>query len=89
VPFINPRAIGAVSGIVGAGGNLGAVAAGLLLNVPGLDWRLGLFLLGVSVSVISFLSFAVTFGEEREGHLPAMRTERPLSLGAGLPQFEG
>ena len=32
VPFVNKKAIGAVSGIVGAGGNAGAVAAGFLLN---------------------------------------------------------
>ena len=32
VPFINKKCIGSVSGIVGAGGNAGAVAAGLLLK---------------------------------------------------------
>ena len=32
VPFINKKAIGSISGIVGAGGNAGAVLAGLLLK---------------------------------------------------------
>jgi NNP family nitrate/nitrite transporter-like MFS transporter len=32
VPFINREALGEVAGIVGAGGNVGAVAAGFLLK---------------------------------------------------------
>ena len=32
VPFINKRALGSVAGIVGAGGNAGAVAAGFLFR---------------------------------------------------------
>ena len=32
VPFINKKCVGSVSGIVGAGGNAGAVLAGLLLK---------------------------------------------------------
>jgi NNP family nitrate/nitrite transporter-like MFS transporter len=34
VPFVNKRALGAVAGIVGAGGNLGAVLAGFLFKTP-------------------------------------------------------
>jgi NNP family nitrate/nitrite transporter-like MFS transporter len=36
VPFINKKALGAVAGIVGAGGNAGAVAAGFLFKNPAL-----------------------------------------------------
>src|SRR5204862_2103269 len=32
VPFINPKAIGSVAGIVGAGGNIGAMAIGFLFK---------------------------------------------------------
>ena len=32
VPFVNKRALGAVAGIVGAGGNVGAVLAGFLFR---------------------------------------------------------
>ena len=37
VPFVNKRALGSIAGIVGAGGNMGAVAAGFLLRVEDLD----------------------------------------------------
>jgi len=38
VPFINKKALGAVAGIVGAGGNAGAVAAGFLFKTEALAW---------------------------------------------------
>src|SRR5262249_56495252 len=38
VPFVNKRALGAVAGIVGAGGNVGAVAAGFLFQNPRTTW---------------------------------------------------
>jgi NNP family nitrate/nitrite transporter-like MFS transporter len=60
VPFINRRALGSVSGIVGAGGNAGAVAAGFLFKVEGLDWRTALLILGAAVSASAFVAFAVT-----------------------------
>ena len=45
VPFIDRKALGGVAGIIGAGGNIGAVAAGFLLkftgNLPSALWALG------------------------------------------------
>ena len=35
VPFIDSRALGGVAGIIGAGGNVGAVAAGFLMKGTG------------------------------------------------------
>lgn len=61
VPFVNKKAIGAVSGIVGAGGNAGAVAAGFLLKAEGVSYPQALFILGGVVAGISFLSFLVQF----------------------------
>lgn len=61
VPFINPRAMGAVAGIVGAGGNAGAVFAGFLLKTNGISWQTGFFILGALVTVCSFLTFAISF----------------------------
>lgn len=65
VPFINKRALGSVAGIVGAGGNAGAVAAGFLFKGMIL-WPTAFFILGSLVVVISFLSFAVTFDAQGE-----------------------
>lgn len=66
VPFINRRALGSVSGIVGAGGNAAAVAAGFLFKIQGLDWHTALFVLGSAVTVVSFLALAITFCPETE-----------------------
>jgi NNP family nitrate/nitrite transporter-like MFS transporter len=65
VPFINKKALGSVSGIVGAGGNFGAVMAGFLFK-GSFSWPEALFLLGVVVMFISFLAFAVRFSTVTE-----------------------
>ena len=66
VPFVNRRSLGAVSGIVGAGGNAGAVAAGFLFKAQSIDWHTAFFVLATAVTTISFLSFAVNFSRETE-----------------------
>jgi NNP family nitrate/nitrite transporter-like MFS transporter len=78
VPFINKRALGSVAGIVGAGGNAGAVAAGFLFKMESLPWPQALFILGAVVTGVSFLSFAVTFKEavEPDVHLTPERVPR-------------
>ena len=66
VPFVNPRALGAVAGIVGAGGNAGAVAAGFLFRSEALTYQQGLFYLGVTVTVISLATWAIRFSPAAE-----------------------
>ncbi|HEY3405291.1 MAG TPA: NarK family nitrate/nitrite MFS transporter [Ohtaekwangia sp.] len=56
VPFINKKAIGAVSGIVGAGGNVGAVLAGFLFASNDISYRESLFIIGIAVIAVSALS---------------------------------
>ena len=65
VPFINKKSLGTVAGIVGAGGNAGAVAAGFLFK-GSLDWPTALLILGGLVTACSFLAFAVQFTAEAE-----------------------
>ena len=61
VPFINKKALGAVAGIVGAGGNAGAVAAGFLFRVENITIQQCLLFLGVMVVVASFATVLVRF----------------------------
>ncbi len=77
VPFVNRRALGSVAGIVGAGGNAGAVAAGFLFKAEGLSWPTAFLLIGATVTAISFLGFAVRFNEEAEAEF-----DRQLDAGA-------
>ncbi len=56
VPFINKRALGSVAGIVGAGGNMGAVCAGFLFRSEALTWPEALLILGAIVVGTSFLT---------------------------------
>lgn len=66
VPFINKKAIGSVSGIVGAGGNAGAVAAGFLIRAENVTYADALLILGVIVLVCAFAALLVTFTPEEE-----------------------
>lgn len=66
VPFINKRALGAVAGIVGAGGNAGAVAASFLFKAESIPWPTGLLILGAAVTCCSFCAFAVRFSPQAE-----------------------
>jgi NNP family nitrate/nitrite transporter-like MFS transporter len=61
VPFVNRKALGAVAGIVGAGGNAGAVAAGFLFRTEALTYQQGLFYLGLAVVVCSLFALTVRF----------------------------
>jgi MFS transporter, NNP family, nitrate/nitrite transporter len=65
VPFINKKSLGSVSGIVGAGGNAGAVAAGFLFK-GALAWPTGLLILGAIVTFTSLLALGVRFSEADE-----------------------
>jgi len=65
VPFINKKALGAVAGVVGAGGNAGAVAAGFLFK-GAMEWNDVFFTIGVVVTIASFLTFFLRFSDEQE-----------------------
>jgi NNP family nitrate/nitrite transporter-like MFS transporter len=72
-PFINPRAYGGVAGIIGAGGNVGAVAAGFLMKGAG-SVQQGLFLLGTLVTASSLCAIAVRFsGKHKAAERAAYR----------------
>jgi NNP family nitrate/nitrite transporter-like MFS transporter len=60
VPFVNRKALGGVAGIVGAGGNVGAVLAGFLMKGTG-DVRQTLLILGGAVLVSAVCAIGVRF----------------------------
>jgi MFS transporter, NNP family, nitrate/nitrite transporter len=65
VPLIRPRAMGSVSGIVGAGGNLGAVLAAMLFKSESLSGAYAFLILGSIVVATSFCALALRFREAR------------------------
>jgi NNP family nitrate/nitrite transporter-like MFS transporter len=66
IPFVNKTAIGSVAGIVGAGGNAGAVAAGFLLKTKGLAYADAILYLGIFVALAAPLALLVRFSQADE-----------------------
>ena len=66
VPFVNRTALGSVAGIVGAGGNAGAVLSGLLFKSDALSWPAAFFLLGAVVTLGSFASLLIAERADEE-----------------------
>lgn len=66
VPFVNKKAMGTVSGIVGAGGNAGAVMAGFLFKMESISYPQALGILGIAVTIVSLSSFLVRFSTTDE-----------------------
>jgi len=77
VPFINKKALGSVAGIVGAGGNMGAVAAGFLFRSEALSYQDAFLILGGLVLLFSFFTFFVRFSTADEA---TARTEHTKAL---------
>jgi NNP family nitrate/nitrite transporter-like MFS transporter len=57
VPFINPKAVGSIAGIVGAGGNVGAMLIGFLFK--SMPYSSAFLYLGASVFVVGLIVMAV------------------------------
>ena len=71
VPFIRPRAVGSASGIVGAGGNVGAVLAAVLFKSESISGAHAFFLLGTVVGASAFCVLLLRFRD----------AERPITAG--------
>ena len=71
MPFVDRRALGGVAGIIGAGGNAGAVLAGLLnRQVP--DQGTCLLILGGAIMVTSICAIVVRFSPEHKSQEEAL-----------------
>ena len=66
VPFVNKKAIGSVSGIVGAGGNLGAMLAGFLFKAKSLTYADAFLYIGIVVAIIGLLVTLIPFNVSKE-----------------------
>jgi NNP family nitrate/nitrite transporter-like MFS transporter len=82
VPFIDRKALGGVAGIIGAGGNVGAVAAGFLMKGVG-SVQQTLSLLGVLVTVSAVCALAVRFSAEHKEREAALR-DQALGIGRSV-----
>ncbi|MEN7531012.1 MFS transporter [Cupriavidus sp. DL-D2] len=71
VPFIDRKALGGVAGIIGAGGNVGAVAAGFLMKGLG-DLQQTLTYLGVAATLAALCAIAVRFSAEHKAQEQAL-----------------
>jgi len=65
-PFVRRDAVGAVTGIVGAGGNAGAVAAGFLFRSDDFGMQTAFLVIGVAVVAASVLVLLVRFATTDE-----------------------
>ena len=82
VPFVNRKALGSVAGIVGAGGNAGAVAFGFLFRAESISYQEGLLFVGVTVLLASALVFLVRFSPETEAEEKRTMEEALAARGA-------
>jgi len=80
IPFINKRAIGAVAGIVGAGGNVGGMLFGFLFRQKSISYSDGLFYLGcfvvLAASIAIFVRFSTQVEQEAKDAFHAAQTKK-------------
>jgi NNP family nitrate/nitrite transporter-like MFS transporter len=77
VPFINPKAVGSVAGIVGAGGNVGAMLIGFLFK--SMNYNDAFFYLGMSVlatGIVILIYRLVSKPEEKNAAGPILQTAK-------------
>jgi NNP family nitrate/nitrite transporter-like MFS transporter len=79
VPLVRPRAIGSVSGIVGAGGNTGAVFASMLFKSESISGAHAFLYLGIAVAIASLSALLLRF-RENEAAAPVLVGSMPSAL---------
>ena len=89
VPFVNKKALGAVAGIVGAGGNAGAVAAGFLFRAEGIEAQDAFLYIGVIVLAIAPVALFVRFSARAEATERGRLTEILGAPAGGLAEAQG
>lgn len=59
MPFVDPEIMGAVSGLVGAGGNIGGFFFNYVFKWYAYDKPTGFLVLGIAVLAVSLTTFAL------------------------------
>jgi NNP family nitrate/nitrite transporter-like MFS transporter len=62
-PFVNPKAVGVISGVVGAGGNVGGMLMGFLFKAESISYSQAFLYIGGIVAIIAILLFLVNFNK--------------------------
>ena len=81
VPFVSQRSLGSVAGVVGAGGNLGAVLAGFLFQ-GSITWPTALLIIGGAVTLLAPCALLVRVAESRGN----VSLASPISVTAQPPE---
>jgi NNP family nitrate/nitrite transporter-like MFS transporter len=63
VPFVNPKAVGVISGVVGAGGNVGGMLMGFLFKSQSISYGQAFLYIGAIVAAVGLTLFLVNFGK--------------------------
>ncbi|CCH53621.1 major facilitator superfamily MFS_1 [Fibrisoma limi BUZ 3] len=63
VPFVNPKAVGVISGVVGAGGNIGGMLMGFLFKSQSISYGQAFLYIGSAVAAVGLLLFLVNFNK--------------------------
>jgi NNP family nitrate/nitrite transporter-like MFS transporter len=64
VPFINPKNVGTVAGVVGAGGNVGGMLFGFLFKSESITYAQAFLYIGAIVTVVSLVVFLTRFEKQ-------------------------
>lgn len=75
VPFVNKNAVGSVAGIVGAGGNLGAMLVGFLFKSKSINYADAFFYIGIGVAIIGALMLVTKFQKSQKNVEVVMEDE--------------
>jgi NNP family nitrate/nitrite transporter-like MFS transporter len=62
-PFVNPKAVGVISGVVGAGGNVGGMLMGFLFKAESISYSQAFLYIGGIVAIVAILLFLVNFNK--------------------------
>jgi len=80
-PFVNEKNVGLVSGIVGAGGNIGGMLFGFLFKSDSITYSQAFGYIGIIVIAVSFIMLITKFAKEKTEPKQARPVFQPTLAG--------